>query len=114
VGVHNGWTFVSKPHIVVLEPEFAGQVKMGNRANSMSSLKGIKKLRAFNVFVVDKFYSGELDVKDSMAPDATNWRQTRLIGGRGDPMAAGASRAGLTLWQKGRPPTGRSERSGRS
>ncbi|XP_028394320.1 nephrocystin-4-like [Dendronephthya gigantea] len=40
VGVHNGWSFVSKPHIVVLEPEYAGQVKMGSRANSMSSLKG--------------------------------------------------------------------------
>lgn len=38
--MHNGWTFVSKPHIVVLEPEFAGQVKMGSKASSTSSLKG--------------------------------------------------------------------------
>ncbi|XP_046850073.1 nephrocystin-4-like isoform X2 [Xenia sp. Carnegie-2017] len=40
VGVHNGWTFVSKPHSMVLDPEYTGQVTIGNRPNSMSSLKG--------------------------------------------------------------------------
>lgn len=44
VGIHNGWTFVSKPHVVVLEPEYAGQVKTSKRASSMSSLKGMLNL----------------------------------------------------------------------
>lgn len=40
VSVHNGWTYVSEPHIVYLEPEYEGGKSGRKSPASQSSLRG--------------------------------------------------------------------------
>ena len=40
VSVHNGWKFVSEPHIVYLEPEYEGGKSGRKSPVSQSSLRG--------------------------------------------------------------------------
>lgn len=40
VSVHNGWKFVSEPHIVYLEPEYEGGKSGKKSPASQSSLRG--------------------------------------------------------------------------
>ena len=58
--MHNGWKFVSEPHIVYLEPEYEGGKSVRKSPASQSSLRGtlpanslapLAKIVVFKIFV---------------------------------------------------------------
>lgn len=42
VGVHNGWTYVSEPHVVYLEPEYEGGGSKSGRKSPSPSQGSLK------------------------------------------------------------------------
>jgi len=52
VGVHNGWTFVSEPHMVYLEPEYeGGGSKSGRKSPSPASQGSLRSMGEFLLYV---------------------------------------------------------------